>query len=193
MDHSEVVLVTGYKPYELGIFTADHQGIPVIRYCLKKQIRRLADEGTTWFVISGQAGVELWAGDACLEVKKEDGLDIKLAVLVPFLNQEVRYKDWLKEQYYRIIEAADFTGAISRRPYESPVQLRQKNDYLVAKTDGALVLYDEETPGSPKYCLAAAKRKAGNEDYPIRMIDRYDLSSAAEELQQQNPDYWSQM
>ncbi|GGL48444.1 SLOG family protein [Sporolactobacillus putidus] len=193
MDSPEAILVTGYKPHELGIFTADHDGITVIRHCLKRQIRELAVQGTKWFVISGQAGIELWAGDACLEVKKEDGLDINLAVLVPFLNQEERYKDWLKEQYHQILEAADFTGAISKRPYESPVQLRQKNDYLVAKTDGALILYDEETPGSPKYCLAAAKRKARCQDYPIRMIDRYDLSFAAEELQEQNPDYWSQM
>lgn len=194
MDNQEVILVTGYKPHELGIFSADHPGIPVIRYCLKKRMRELADQGTKWFVISGQAGTELWAGDACLELKKEeDRSDVKLAVLVPFLNQEERYKNWLKEQYYRIMEAADFTGAISSRPYESPMQLRQKNEFLVAKTDGALVLYDDETPGSPKYCLAAAKRKAQRQHYPIMMLDQFELSFASEELQQQNPDYWSQM
>lgn len=187
----EVVLVTGYKPGELGIFSEDHPGIRVIRYCLKMRIKELADSGTKWIVISGQPGVELWAGEVCIELKKEFP-DLKLAVLVPFIGQDERYKEWVKLQYNKILEAADFTGAISNRPYESPKQLQQKNDFLVSRTDGMLVLYDEETPGSPQYYLSAARKKAQREPYPIATVNRYDLDFASEDLRQQNPDYWAQ-
>ncbi|RYL92125.1 DUF1273 domain-containing protein [Sporolactobacillus sp. THM7-4] len=193
MSRQEAVLVTGYKPHELGIFSADHPGIPVIRYGLKVQMRQLAGEGAKWFVISGQPGVELWAADVCLELKREERLDVRLAVLPPFLDQEERYPGWVREQYDKILQAADFSEPISNRPYQSPLQLRQKNDFLTEKTDALLILYDEEKPGSPDYYLTAARRKAQKQSYPIFFIDRYDLDTAAEEWKEQSPDYWSQM
>ncbi|RYM06323.1 DUF1273 family protein [Sporolactobacillus sp. THM7-7] len=189
----EVILVTGYKPYELGIFSLDHPGIPVIRYCLSSHMRQLAEEGTKWFVISGQPGIELWAGDICLELKNKEHLDIRLAVLVPFLEQESCFRGWVKDLYDRVLASADFSGAITNRPYQSPAQLRLKNEFLVKKTDGLLILYDEETPGSPKYYLDAAKRRAQEEAYPILTMTRFDLEQASEDLKQQNPDYWSQI
>lgn len=189
MADQKVMLVTGYKPNELGIFSADHPGIQVIRYCLKAQIKNLAGSGTKWIVISGQPGVELWAGETCLELKT-DFPDLKLAVLVPFIGQEERFRDWVKMPYNHVLEAADFTGAISNRPYESPGQLRQKNEFLVSKTDGMVILYDEETPGSPQYYLSAARKRARHGSYPIMAIDRYDIDFASEELKQQNPEYW---
>jgi Uncharacterized protein conserved in bacteria len=189
--NQEVLLVAGYKPYELGIFSDGHPGIPVIRHCLHMHLQEMADAGLKWVVISGEPGVELWAGEETIGLRKVYP-DLKLAVLAPFLGQDERYKDWIKMQYQSILEKADFTGTISNRPYESPVQLRQKNDFLVAKTDGMLILYDEETPGSPRYYLAAARKRAGREAYPITTIDRYDLELASEDLQEQNPDYWAQ-
>lgn len=189
--NQESLLVAGYKPYELGIFSANHPGIPVIRYCLRNHLQEMADSGLKWVVISGEPGVELWAAEETLDLKQTYP-ELKLAVLVPFLGQEERYKDWLKIQYQSVLEKADFTGAISNRPYESPVQLRQKNDFLVAKTDGMLALYDEEKTGSPRYYLAAARKRAKREDYPVTLIDRYDLELASEDLREQNPDYWAQ-
>lgn len=188
----EALLVAGYQPYELGIFAADHPGIAVIRHCLRMHLQEMADKGMKWVVISGEPGVELWAAEETLKLKKVFP-DLKLAVLMPFLGQEERYKDWIREQYQSVLEKADFTGAISNRPYESPVQLRQKNDFLVAKTDGMLILSDEEKPGSPRYYLAAARKRAKRETYPVTVIDRYDLELASEDLREQDPDYWAQM
>ncbi|MFX3617015.1 MAG: SLOG family protein [Sporolactobacillus sp.] len=187
----EVMLISGYTSNELGIFTANHPGIPIILHCMRDCICALAESGTRWFVISGQAGVELWAGQTVLALKKEEQLDICLAVLPPFLEQENRYKDWMKELYYSILEQADFTQPISNRRYESPLQLKQKNDFLVAKTDGLLLLFDEETPGSPNYYLAAARKRAKKTAYPVFTISRFDLDYAAEDMRQQDPDYWT--
>ncbi len=187
----QVLLVTGYQPRELSIFSGHHPGIRVIRYCLNDKIRDYVENGTKWIVISGQAGIELWTGEVCLELKK-DYPDLKLAVLIPFLHQEAHYSDWMQQAYAHVLAAADYTAAISRRPYESPAQLRNKNRFLVAKTDGLLMVYDEEQPGSPDYFLRAARREARRRPYPIRLIDRFDLEEAAEECREMNPDDWQE-
>lgn len=190
MSDGKAVLITGYKPHELGIYSDEHPGVPVIKYCLKASLLQLIDGGASWFVISGQPGVELWAAEVVLALKQES-YGIHLAVIVPFLEQETKWKEAQKEKYYAILEQADFVDAISKRPYDSPVQLRQKNDFLVAKTDGMLILYDDSKPGSPEYYLGPARRKAQHQLYPIFTIDRYDLELASQDLKEQDPDYWS--
>ncbi|WKB34643.1 DUF1273 domain-containing protein [Terrilactibacillus sp. S3-3] len=191
MGEGKAVLVTGYKPYELGIYSDEHPGVPVIKYCLRSSILQLIDDGASWFVISGQIGVELWAAEVVLSLKQE-AYDVHLAVIVPFLEQEAKWKDEQKEKYYAILEQADFVDAISKRTYDSPTQLRQKNDFLVAKTDEMLlVLYDDSKPGSPEYYLVPARRKARHQSYPVFTIDRYDLELASQDLKEQDPNYWS--
>ncbi|MCO7176213.1 SLOG family protein [Sporolactobacillus kofuensis] len=193
MDQEEsVILVTGYKAHELGIFSSDHPGVQVICYALKQKMKACINNGAKWFVISGQTGVELWAGQVCLDLRDKEKMDVKLAVLMPFLNQEEHYKEWQQELYNQVLDQADYCGAISDRPYESPVQLRQKNTFLIAKTDAMLIVYDEETPGSPNYYLSEARKKARNQPYPIWTLNRFDLDYASEDMVQQNPEYWSQ-
>ncbi|MBM7645565.1 putative phage-like protein YoqJ [Scopulibacillus daqui] len=187
------VAVTGYKPNELGIFTQKHPGIDVIKYTLRTNMIKLIEEkGIEWFIISGQPGVELWAGETALELKEEYP-QVKLAVLMPFLEQEERWPEHVKTIYYDVLAQADFVEAITQRPYEHPAQLRQKNDFIIRKSDGMLIVYDEETPGSPQYYLSPAKRKQAHDHYPIIKINRYDLELASEELREQDPDYWAQM
>ncbi|MTT32931.1 DUF1273 family protein [Terrilactibacillus sp. BCM23-1] len=187
----QVFLITGYKPHELGIFSEKHEGIRVIKHCIRSQILQLVEEGVQWFIISGQLGVEIWAAEEILTLK-EEGYEMKLAVLPPFYEQEERWSETMKETYQRILSEADFTDFISKRPYQSPLQLKQKNDFLVDKSDGILLLYDTEQPGTPKYYLQAANIKNKRGHYPIRFITRYDIESAAEELREQDPNYWTQ-
>ncbi|MFC7392715.1 DUF1273 domain-containing protein [Scopulibacillus cellulosilyticus] len=189
---SGVVAVTGYKPNELGIFTQQHPGIEVIKFALRSNIIHLIEEGIEWFIISGQPGVELWAAETVLNLKEEYP-QVKLAVLMPFLEQEGRWPEHAKSMYYDILANADFVEAITQRPYEHPAQLRQKNDFIIGKSDGLLIVYDEETPGSPQYYLGPARRKQEHSHYPIIMINRYDLELASAELREQDPDYWTQM
>ncbi|MFT8391091.1 MAG: SLOG family protein [Sporolactobacillus sp.] len=185
------ILISGYTARELGVYAANHPGIPTIRYCLRKRILDSFESGTEWFVISGQAGVELWAGQCVLALQQEQNLPVKLAVLPPFRDQENRYTDWMNKVDMSILGAADFLSPISTRPYERPLQLIQKNAFLVAHTEGMLLLYDEDMPGSPKYYLSEARKRAARDNYPISLIDRYDLEEAAEDERQQDPNYWS--
>jgi uncharacterized phage-like protein YoqJ len=184
----KVVTVTGYKPYELGIFDAKHSGICYIKAILHKKLIQLIEEGAEWFMISGQPGVELWAAEELIELKQTYP-EVGLAVITPFLNQEQRWGDATKQRYQHILAQADYVNSITKKEYERPAQLRLKNDFFIAKSDALLILYDEEKPGTPDYYLKSAKRK---KDYEIIYMMPDDVEAAAEEVQEEDPNYWTQ-
>lgn len=54
------IIITGYKPHELGIINDKHPGA-IVKKALEDRLRTLIDEGLEWVIISGQQGVESWS------------------------------------------------------------------------------------------------------------------------------------
>ncbi|MBN6888472.1 putative phage-like protein YoqJ [Cytobacillus horneckiae] len=180
---AQIAVVSGYKPFELGVFKQDEPALTYIKKAIKKELIILLEEGLEWVIISGQLGVELWAAEVVLELQIEGYEHLQLGVITPFLHQEENWKDNNKELYESIIAQADFVDSVSRKPYESPNQFRMKNQFLVAKSDTLLMLYDTEKEGTPKYLYEVAKKHMENHDYNIRQITFYDLQMIVEEEQ----------
>lgn len=187
----KVITISGYKPHELGIFQENHPGVRYIKTALKKSILRFIDEGLEWVLISGQLGVELWAGEVVIDLTL-DHPQLKLGVLTPFLEQESLWKEDKQEYYQFILSQADFVDSITKRPYENPWQFRSKNKFLVEKSDGLIVMFDDEKQGSPQYLLKEAQKKAEKVNYEIVIITPYDIQLIIEEEQLENPENWSQ-
>jgi uncharacterized phage-like protein YoqJ len=137
--------VTGYKPKELNIFNRNDKSIFYIKECIRKRLLSLLEEGLEWVIISGQAGVELWAAEVTLQLKEE--FPINLAIIPPFLNQEKFWREEAQEEYYAICSQADFFEPLTNKEYISPSQFKLKDRWMVEKTDGCLILYDEEYGG----------------------------------------------
>jgi uncharacterized phage-like protein YoqJ len=188
---NKVALVTGYKPHELGIFGNKHPGVSIIKKVIMNKLLSLIEDGLEWVIISGQPGVELWAAECVIHLREEYP-NVKLGILTPFLNQEERWKDEMKEQYNVILAEADFVESISKKPYEDSSQLRIKNQYLVQKSDVLVVVYDEETAGSPSYYVTEAVKKQEKQGYDIYYITPYDIQAVAELEMEEDPDYWTQ-
>nr|WP_281244210.1 DUF1273 domain-containing protein [Anaerobacillus arseniciselenatis] len=165
----KVLAVTGYKSHELGIFDEKHVGIKYIKKVLQKRLISFIEEGLEWVIISGQLGVELWCGEVVLQLKQEYP-QLKLAVLTPYLNQEERWNDLKKEQYQSVLQQADYVDTITKRGYESPSQLKLKNQYIVEKSDALLVIFDDDKPGSPSYYITYAKIRSEHSGYEIFYI-----------------------
>ncbi|MBM7703272.1 DUF1273 domain-containing protein [Metabacillus iocasae] len=178
----KVLAITGYKPYELGIFDQKHVGITYIKKAIHKRLQPLIEEGLEWVIISGQLGVELWAAEVVLDLQLEYP-DLKLAVLTPFLEQEEKWNETNQEWYEFIISQADFVDSITKKKYENPAQFRVKNQFIVAKSDGLLIIYDEEHEGSPQYMFEAAQQKKDRTDYQIYTVTSYDLQDIVEDEQ----------
>lgn len=174
------VTITGYKPYELGIFKRDHASVEFIKKAIFKEIVSLLEEGLEWVIISGQLGVELWAAEVVFDIQAYFP-DLKLAVLTPFFSQEDKWSETNKEWYESILAQADFVESITHKPYESPQQFHLKNQVLLRKTDLAIIMYDPEKEGSPKHFFEAAKRYSETHEYQVREITFYDLQLIVEE------------
>nr|WP_144788201.1 DUF1273 domain-containing protein [Lysinibacillus fusiformis] len=179
------IMITGYKPHELGIFNDKHPGISIIKKALENRLRLLLDEGLEWVIISAQQGVESWSAEVVWTLKKEFP-HLKYAVITPFLEQEKNWQDHKKEQYQTIMARADFVTSITKKPYEAPWQFIEKDKFIIQNTDGLLLIYDEENEGSPKYIKRLAEKFMESHDYSLLTINAYDLQIIAEEIQQQD-------
>lgn len=175
------VLITGYKASELGIFSLKHQGIPIIKKAIQKRLIPLVEEGLEWVVVSGGWGVELWAAEAVLELQAKTCPELKLAVITPFLEQEENWSDEKKGSYTSVMTRANYVNSITKTKYEGPWQFKERDKFLLRNSDGIILVYDEDTEGSPKYMKQQAVQLAANHDYPIITINANDLQNVAED------------
>lgn len=176
----KVLAISGYKPFELGIFKNDGEAVYYIKKAIEKSLISLLDDGLEWVIVSGQLGIELWAADVVLSLKINYP-EVKLAIITPFINQESNWKEENKEFYERILSQADFIDSITKREYVSPQQFRLKNQFFLDKSDALLLVYDNEKPGSPKYLYELAQKKQEVAEYPLLLIDFHDLQLIVEE------------
>ena len=137
---AKVVTVSGYKAFELGIFKQSHPSITYIKKAFRKSLQDLVEEGLEWVVISGALGTELWAAEVVYDMQESDGIDLKVAVITPFLDQEGKWSEQNKEWYESVLVQADFVDSVIRKPYEKPWQLRLKNQFLIEKSDVLLLI-----------------------------------------------------
>ncbi|MFC4322717.1 DUF1273 domain-containing protein [Litchfieldia salsa] len=184
----KVLAITGYKPFELGLFDKKHPGIVYIKKAIKNKLLALLDDGLEWVIISGQLGVELWAAEVTLDLQMVHP-ELKLAVITPFLDQEEKWNESNKELYEFILSQADYTNSITNKKYENPTQFRLKNTFFIDKSDGLLIVYDDENEGSPKFIYNQAKRESEQSAYELMVINGYDLQVIAEEEQFNGNDF----
>ncbi|RDW19734.1 SLOG family protein [Oceanobacillus chungangensis] len=183
----KILTVTGYKSTELGIFKEDDPKVQIIKKSIEKRLIGFIEEGLEWVLVSGQMGVELWTAEVVLDLKET--YDINLGIFPPFENQDNRWPEALKFKYEELTMIADFYQPIYNGDYKAPYQFRAKNMWLIEKSDGCLILMDDQFPGSTKYFYDIAKQAEAN--YPIFLITPMDLEDIVEEMRMADPDYWS--
>ncbi|WP_040208419.1 DUF1273 domain-containing protein [Neobacillus jeddahensis] len=184
----KVLAISGYKPFEIGIFKKDDPSALFIKAALKKELMPMVEAGLEWVLISGQLGTELWAAEVVFDLQVEFP-DLKLAIITPFLDQEASWNEANKEWYASILARADFIESVTKRGYEKPWQFRLKNQFFIEKSEGLLLLYDPETEGSPKYLYELAIEYQNKQSYQIQLITFYDLQMIVEEEQMKLSDF----
>lgn len=180
---SKVAIISGYKPFEIGIFKNEDPAVKYIKLAIKGHLISLLEQGLEWVIISGQLGTELWAAEVVFDLQLEGFHELQLGVITPFLNQEESWKDANKEWYESILAQADYVDSVSRKPYEKPWQFRLKNQFFVEKSDVLLLFYDPEKEGSPKFLYEEAKKRKEKENYEIQLISFDDLQVLVEDEQ----------
>ncbi|MGJ7921873.1 DUF1273 domain-containing protein [Neobacillus sp. LXY-4] len=179
----KVVAVSGYKPFELGLFQHNHPAVGFIKLAIRKELEALLDNGLEWVIISGQLGTELWAAEVVFDLQTEFP-SLQLGVITPFLDQEESWNEQNKELYESVIVQADYVDSITKKKYEGPWQFRLKNQFFVEKSDGLILFYDQEKEGGPKYLYETAQKYKEKHSYDLRLIGFYDMQILVEDLQQ---------
>ncbi len=175
------LLVTGYRAHELGIYNQKHEGIKYIRKAITGKLLPLIEEGLEWVITPGQYGVDLWACEAVIDLKKQyPGL--KCSILSAYKNPEENWKEDKKEYFSQILRGVDYYGSVSNQPYSGVWQLTARDDLLLRKTDGILMFYDEDAgEASPKFMKKRALKKHEEEGYIYLSLTSEDIQSIADE------------
>ncbi|KGE19281.1 DUF1273 domain-containing protein [Paenibacillus wynnii] len=184
----KTLLVTGYRAHELGIFDNKHPGIPYIKKVLAARIAPFVEEGVEWIITPGQYGVDLWACEVVIELKRQYP-DLKLGIITAHASPEEKWKEDKQDQYRRIVAGADYYGAVSNAPYDGPWQFRARDDLLFRKSDGILLFYDEDAAeGSPKFFKERALKLHEDSDYGLFLIHSEEIQNIADEENQRGYD-----
>lgn len=167
------ILISGYRSYELNIFNQTDPKLKYLKEFIKDRIIRYIENGAEWFVITGQLGIELWAGEMVLEVREEYP-EANLAVLLPFTGFGENWNEANKTMFEKIIHQADYVNYTSNKDYESPAQLKGNQIFSIRNTDGAFLIYDtmvgESADGKPKYLYDLILQYQENSIYELNLV-----------------------
>lgn len=175
--------VTGYRSYELNVFNNKDPKITVIKYALSNYFKALLDDGELdWIITGANLGVEQWAAEAACALRKD--YPVHVSMMTPYEEFASRWNENNQANFINLKDKVDFFAATSNSPYQSPMQLRNYQNFMLLHTDRALMIYDEEHPGKPKYDFKAITNYQKRHNYPLDLIDFYDLQDSAEEYQE---------
>ncbi|MGT2934057.1 DUF1273 domain-containing protein [Streptococcus catagoni] len=168
------ILIRGYKSFELGIFNGKDKHIRIIKKAIKAQLKAQLEEGLEWLVFTGDLGFEVWVLEVAKELQKD--YPFKIATLFDFESHGLNWNEKNQEKLQAFKEV-DFVK-YSFKSYESPKQFQLYNSFLLDKTDGAYLFYDEEKETNLKYLLKQMKEK---KDYQLTFLTFERLNEIIEE------------
>ncbi len=176
--------ITGYRSYELGIFKDDDPKRKVIDYVLKDELKQAIVDGVDWVISGGQLGVEQWSLQAANQLKQTFPGEFQTAMMLPFAEFGQNWNSTNQQKLQQLITQVDFSASVSQKPYQSPQQLRNYQEFMLSHTDQVIMIYDLDNPGKSQYDFDKIKKFADNHPYPYRLITFDDLQSAADEYQE---------
>lgn len=179
MEFIKTLYISGYRNAELNIFQPNDPKIPMIKHVLRTKILEYQALGLEWVLISGNLGVEMWAGEVVLEMKKTDA-SLQLGLIFPFEHFGEKWQETNQQALANLKKHADYVNAVSHKTYNSPKQLVSHTHFILQHTQGSLLIYDSEYPGKSQYFVKAAQQFAENASYLLQFVTMDDLQNSIE-------------
>lgn len=177
------VWITGYRAYELGVFSDTDPKFKVINFALHQLIKQAVEDGMTWLISGGQLGIEQWAVGEGLALKT-DYPELNVALMTPFTHFGNQWKPDNQAKLATLIEQSDFHASVSDHDYSSPQQLRNYQEFMLTHTDGAILVYDVDNEGKSQYDYDAITAWQDAHEYPVQVIDFDQLQEFSYEFQE---------
>lgn len=148
---------TGHRPEKLR--RSEHDIKADLRYEIDQALR----EGITVFITGMARGVDLWAAEIVLSLRKRNK-EIKLICAIPHEGFETRWSAEWKQLYWRVQDEADLVRVISKGYHSGVYQIR--NQWMVDHSARVIAVYNGQ-PSGTKNTLDYAIHQG----VPARIID----------------------
>ena len=146
---SNICCFTGHRPEKLNISEREAKKL------LKNIIKKAVDEGFYTFITGMARGIDMWAGEIVLELKKHNS-NIQLICTPPYEGFEKKWEISEQKLYHKILKKADCTKYICEHYSRSCYQIR--NIYMVDHSKRVIAAYNG-TSGGTKNTLTYAAGK----------------------------------
>ena len=128
---------TGHRPKGLGYPESDGRCTALKDTLRSLIIRMIEEEGVTHFISGMAQGVDMYAAEIVLELKKQDP-QITLEYAIPYERQAVRWPEALRNRYFSIAERCDKETML--QTHYTQDCLRNWNRYMVEHADMVLAV-----------------------------------------------------
>ena len=130
---------------------------------LRKEILLAIDEGYNVFLTGMSRGVDLWAADIVIELRRYNK-NLKLMCVIPFEGMEERWSvDWRKH-YNLVRKQADHVQVLSDR--YSPDVYQMRNQWLVNHSSRLIAVFNGQPSGTGNTIQYAQKQ-----GIPVEIIE----------------------
>ena len=143
---SRRVAFTGYRPQKMpfGFDESDPRCID-FKKRLHDTIESLIWQGYQHFISGGAMGMDMFAAETVLELKKKYP-EILLEMVSPFDAQAAKWAPQYQSRHDRLLDQADMVTATGHEYTKSAMFIRNK--YLVNNADILLAAYDGQPGGT---------------------------------------------
>ena len=130
---------TGHRPEKV----TGSEGKIIVE--LRKEILKAIDEGYRVFLTGMSRGVDLWAADIVIELRRYNK-DLKLMCVIPYEGMEERWSvDW-KKHYNMVCKQADHVQVLSNQ--YSPDVYQNRNQWLVNHSSKLIAVFNGDPSGT---------------------------------------------
>ena len=154
---------TGFRPQKMpfGFDETDPRCID-FKKRVRATIQTLYDIGYRHFISGGALGMDMFAAEAVVELRKQHP-EVILEMVSPFDDQAARWSPELRARHDRLFAQADIITATGHA-YTRSAMFR-RNHYLVDNADLLLAAYDGQSGGTAMTCELARRY-----DVPVMKI-----------------------
>ena len=133
---------SGHRPDRFPWGTDERDaGCRRLKKLLKEEIENALLDGYTHFIAGGASGVDTWAAEIVLELKRRGKKPLTLEIAVPFAGYN-RLPGRGAERQRKIDRAADRITVVSRM--RSVLAYYERNRYMVDQSQRLIAVFDEE-------------------------------------------------
>jgi uncharacterized phage-like protein YoqJ len=150
------ICFTGHRPDRLGGYAPN----PIqdwVKNELEAVIIKALNGKTEYFVSGGALGVDQWAAEIVIEIKKQ-GKPVNLCIAKPFPSQASRWKQEARAAYEKILKESDKIIEVSEGGFAA-WKMHKRNRWMVDNSKYVIAVWDNEKKGGTWNCLEYALKK----------------------------------